>query len=89
MLFRKLEKLYLHKLNILEKLNQTSQADADPEVIAIRASDLHMELAEIEEKIKFEETMKPFVYMLLFFVITSLFILTISILKTNQWKLYY
>ena len=83
MLFRKLDRLYLHKLGVLEKLNQTYQADADPEVIAIRASDLHMELAEIEEKIKFEETMKPFVYMLLFFVITSLFILTISILKTN------
>ena len=83
MLFRKLDKLYLHKLGVLEKLNQTYIADADPEVIAIRASDLHMELAEIEEKIKFEETMKPFVYMLLFFVITSLFILTISILKTN------
>lgn len=83
MLFRKLDKLYLHKLGILEKLNQTYIADADPEVIAIRASDLQMELAEIEEKIKFEETMKPFVYMLLFFVITSLFILTISILKTN------
>lgn len=83
MLFRKLDKLYLHKLGILEKLNQTYIADADPEVIAIRASDLQMELAEIEEEIKFEETMKPFVYMLLFFVITSLFILTISILKTN------
>ena len=83
MLFRKLDKLYLHKLGVLEKLNQTYIADADPEVIAIRASDLQMELAEIEEEIKFEETMKPFVYMLLFFVITSLFILTISILKTN------
>lgn len=83
MLFRKLDRLYLHKLGVLEKLNQTYIADADPEVIAIRASDLQMELAEIEEEIKFEETMKPFVYMLLFFVITSLFILTISILKTN------
>jgi len=80
MLFRKLDKLYLHKLGILEKLTQTYQADADPEVIAIRASDLHMELAEVEEQIKFEETMKPFTYMLIFFVITSLFILTISIL---------
>ncbi len=80
MLFRRLEKLYLHKLSILEKLNQTYQADADPEVIAIRASDLHMELAQVEKEIKFEETMKPFTYMLIFFVITSLFILTISIL---------
>ena len=82
MLFRKLDRLYLHKLSILEKLNQTYQADADPEVIAIRASDLQMELAEIEEEIKFEETMKPFVYMLISFVIFSLFILTLSILKT-------
>jgi hypothetical protein len=81
MLFRKLEKLYLNKLGILDKLNQTYTADADPEVIAIRASDLQMELAQVEEEIKFEETMKPFTYMLLFFVITSLSILTISILK--------
>ena len=80
MLFRKLDKLYLHKLGILEKLTQTYIADADPEVIAIRTSDLQMELAQVEEEIKFEETMKPFTYMLIFFVITSLFILTISIL---------
>ena len=80
MIFRKLERLYLYKLSILEKLSETFYADADPEVIAIRASDLHMELAEVEEKIKFEETMKPFTYMLIFFVITSLSILIISIL---------
>jgi len=34
MLFRRLEKLYLYKLSILEKLNQTYQADADPEIIS-------------------------------------------------------
>jgi hypothetical protein len=82
MLFRKLDRLYLYKLGILDKLNQTYQADADPEVIAIRASDLHMELAEVEKKIKFEETMKPFIYMLMSFIIISLLILILTILKT-------
>ena len=72
MLFRRLEKLYLHKLSILEKLNQTYQADADPEIIAIRLSDLYMDLDKVEEEIKFEESMKPFVYMLWGFIICSI-----------------
>ena len=80
MFFRKLEKLYLHKLSILEKLNQTYQADADPEVIAIRTSDLHMELDKIDKKIKFEESIKPFVYMLWGFIICSILILISTIL---------
>jgi hypothetical protein len=80
MFFRKLEKLYLHKLSILEKLNQTYQADADPEVIAIRTSDLHMELDKIDKKIKFEEIIKPFVYMLWGFIICSILILISTIL---------
>jgi len=81
MLFRRLEKLYLHKLSILEKLNQTYQADADPEVIAIRASDLHMELDRIDKEIKFEESMKPFVYMTWGFIIFSIIILISTIIN--------
>ena len=80
MLFRRLKKLYLHKLNILEKLNQTYQADADPEVIAIRISDLHMDLDKIDKEIKFEESMKPFVYMTWGFIICSILILLSTIL---------
>jgi len=80
MLFRRLEKLYLHKLSILEKLNQTYQADADPEIIAIRLSDLYMDLDKVEEEIKFEESMKPFVYMLWGFIIFSIIILLSTIL---------
>jgi hypothetical protein len=80
MLFRRLEKLYLHKLSILEKLNQTYQADADPEIIAIRLSDLYMDLDKVEEEIKFEESMKPFVYMLWGFIIFSILILISTIL---------
>ena len=81
MLFRKLEKLYLHKLNILEKLNQTYQADADPEVIAIRTSDLHMDLDRIDKEIQFEESMKPFVYMTCGFIIFSIIILVSTIIN--------
>ena len=81
MLFRRLEKLYLHKLSILEKLNQTYQADADPEIIAIRLSDLYMDLDKVEEEIKFEESMKPFVYMLWGFIICSIIILLLTILE--------
>ena len=81
MLFRRLEKLYLHKLSILEKLNQTYQADADPEIIAIRLSDLYMNLDKVEEEIKFEESMKPFVYMFCGFIICSIIILLLTILE--------
>lgn len=81
-MFRKLKRLYSHKLSLLNKLNETYKADADPEVIAIRTSDLHIDLENVEKEIKFEESMKPFVYMLISFVIFSLFILTVSILKT-------
>jgi hypothetical protein len=80
MLFRRLEKLYLHKLSILEKLNQTYQADADPEIIAIRLSDLYMDLDRVDKEIKFEESMKPFVYMLWGFIIFSILILISTIL---------
>jgi len=81
MLFRRLEKLYLHKLSVLEKLNQTYQADADPEVIAIRASDLHMDLDRIDKEIKFEESMKPFVYMTWGFIICSVIILISTLIN--------
>ena len=81
MLFRRLEKLYLHKLSILEKLKQTYQADADPEVIAIRTSDLHMDLDRIDKEIKFEESMKPFVYMTCGFIIFSIIILVSTIIN--------
>ena len=79
MLFRRLEKLYLYKLSVLDKLNQTYQADADPEVVAVRTSDLHVDLERIDKEIEFEEKMKPFVYMLISFIIISLLILILSI----------
>ena len=82
MLFRKLNKLYLHKLSILEKLNQTYQADADPEIIAIRLSDLYMDLDKVEEEIKFEESMKPFVYMTCGFIICSILILISTLINS-------
>jgi hypothetical protein len=82
MLFRRLEKLYLHKLSILEKLNQTYQADADPEIIAIRLSDLYMDLDKVEEEIKFEESMKPFVYMTCGFIICSILILISTLINS-------
>jgi hypothetical protein len=81
MLFRRLEKLYLHKLSVLDKLNQTYQADADPEVIAIRTSDLHIDLDRVDKEIKFEESMKPFVYMTCGFIICSVIILISTLLN--------
>lgn len=81
MLFRRLERLYSHKLSLLNKLNETYQADADPEVIAIRLSDLHMDLDKIEEEIQFEESMKPFVYMTCAFILFSIIIFLSTIIN--------
>jgi hypothetical protein len=75
MLFRKLNKLYLYRLSLLKKLNETYQADADPEVITIRTSDLHIDLNKVEKEIEFEELMKPFVYMTWAFILFSITIL--------------
>ena len=82
MLFRRLEKLYLYKLSILEKIKQTYEADADPEIIAIRISDLHMDLERIDKEIKFEESMKPFVYMTCGFIICSILILLSTLINS-------
>jgi len=81
LIFRKLERLYLHKLSILEKLSETFYTDADPEVIAIRTSDLHIDLDKVEKEIKLKENMKPFIYMLLSLVLITFFSLIITILK--------
>ena len=56
-------------------------ANADPEVIAIRTSDLHMDLDKIEKEILFEESMKPCVYMTCGFIIISIIILLSTILN--------
>lgn len=81
MLFRRLERLYSYKLSLLNKLNETYKADADPEVIAIRTSDLHMDLDKIEEEIQFEESMKPFVYMTCAFILFSIIIFLSTIIN--------
>ena len=81
MLFRRLERLYSHKLSLLNKLNETYQADADPEIIAIRLSDLHMDLDKVEEEIQFEESMKPFVYMTCGFILFSIIIFLSTIIN--------
>ena len=80
MLFRRLEKLYLYKLSILEKIKQTYEADADPEIIAIRISDLHIDLDRIDKEIEFEKLMQPLVYMTWGFIICSILILLSTIL---------
>jgi hypothetical protein len=81
MLFRKLERLYLHRLSLLNRINETYEANADPEVIAIRTSDLHIDLDKVEKEIKLKENMKPFIYMLLSLVLITFFSLIITILK--------
>jgi len=81
MLFRRLERLYSHKLSLLNKLNETYQADADPEIIAIRLSDLHIDLDKVEKEIQFEESMKPFVYMTCGFILFSIIIFLSTIIN--------
>ena len=81
MLFKKLNNLYKLKTRLYESLRMAKNSGADPEVISIRTNDLECDIAKVKKEINFEESMKPFVYMLVSFAIITLIILTITILK--------
>lgn len=76
---RKLNKLYSLKARLYESLKMAKTSGADPEVIVIRINDLECDIAKVEKEIKFEEAMKPFIYMLIFFVVSALVILGVSL----------
>lgn len=79
MLNRKLDKLYKLQTKLYESLELAENSGADPEVISIRTNDLECDIAKVEKEIKFEEAMKPFIYMLIFFVVSALVILGVSL----------
>ena len=81
MLFRKLNKLYRLRTRLYESIRMAKNSGADPEVISIRINDLQCDIAEVKKEIDFEESMKPFVYMLWLFVICSIIILVSTIIN--------
>ena len=82
MLFRKLNKLYKLKIRLYEALIMAKNSGADPEVIIIRTNDLECDIAKVEKEIKFEEDMKPFVYITCGFIIISIIILLLTLINT-------
>jgi len=81
MLFRKLNKLYRLRTRLYESIRMAKNSGADPEVISIRINDLQCDITEVKKEIDFEESMKPFVYMLWLFVICSIIILVSTIIN--------
>jgi hypothetical protein len=81
MLFKKLNNLYKLKTRLYESLRMAKNSGADPEVISIRINDLEYDIAKVKKEIDFEESMKPFVYMLCVFVICCAIILVSAIIN--------
>jgi len=81
MLFRKLNKLYRLRTRLYESIRMAKNSGADPEVISIRINDLQCDITEVKKEIDFEESMKPFVYMLWLFIICSIIILVSTIIN--------
>ena len=81
MLYRKLDKLSKLKTKLYESLELAENSGADPEIVSIRTNDLECDITKVNNEIEFEEKMRPFIYMLVSFVIITLIILTITILK--------
>jgi hypothetical protein len=79
MLNRKLDKLYRLQTKLYDSLIITENSGADPEIISIRTNDLECDIAKVKKEIDFEESIKPFVYMLIFFVVFTLVILSVSL----------
>jgi hypothetical protein len=57
------------------------QSGADPEIIAIRVSDLEHDLTEVDEEIKFEEIMISYKWVLTIFVAYSIVLLFTALIK--------
>jgi hypothetical protein len=81
MLFRKLNKLYRLKARLHQYLAMAKNSGADPDVIAIRISDIEYDIDKVQNKIEFEKRMKPLIYMLWGFMLFSILILTLLIIS--------
>lgn len=75
MLFRKLNKLYKLRTKLYTSLVMTRNSDANPELIDIRTNDLEQNIEKISKEIKFEELMRPFIYIIWGFIGVIIFIL--------------
>lgn len=76
MLFTKLKRLQRHRSELLDLIQACKNADADPEIVYIRLTDLYCDLQEVERKIKYEEDVRVYIYIAWTFVgITALIFL--------------
>lgn len=75
MLHRRINKLEAEKADILERLDNIHDTDADPNYKAIYQCDLQYRLVCVEDEIDSERTLMPFKYMLVGFVIAVVSIL--------------
>lgn len=80
MLKRKLKRLEKSKLDLLNRLDNLHDSNADPKTKAMYQSDLQYRLLAVETEIEHEEMMLPFTYTLATFVVLVLGILVYFII---------
>jgi hypothetical protein len=82
MIYRRLNKLKKYKQDLYSCMLAAYQSGADPEIIAIKVSDLEHDLTEIDEEIKFEEIMISYKWVLTVFVAYAIVLLFTALIKT-------
>ena len=88
MLFRKLNKLYKLRTKLYTSLVMTRNSDASPELIDIRTNDLEQNIEKISKEIKFEELMRPFIYIIWGFIGVIIFML-LSFMTAPETQIVY
>lgn len=81
MLYRKINKLNEHKSQIQARIISAYESDADTDVIAVRVSDLEVDLSTVDQNIYFEYQMIKFKVTLLGFSIAAVLLLILSLLN--------
>jgi len=81
MIYRKIRKLEQHKRDLQSLIIAAYQSGADPEVIAIRVSDLQSDLVKVEQEIEFEKLMTQYKLANAIFLVFAASLIVIAFIK--------
>lgn len=81
MIYKKLRKLKKYKQDLSSCMLAAYQSGADPEVIAIRVSDLESELVRVDQEIEFEKLMTQYKLANAIFLVFAASLIVIAFIK--------
>jgi len=81
MIYRKIRKLEQHKRDLQSLIIAAYQSGADPEIIAIRVSDLQSELVKVDQEIEFEKLMTQYKLTNAIFLVFAASLIVIAFIK--------